>query len=265
MLKELCQYLVDLGAKPQAYQRQPDLETTANVVLLNRETGDLVVKDVPQQPMVATMLTVESLCRWVVATRADAGTSGLHLQPAIYISNDRVTAWLVEDTRWRHHATLLLRPSVAFTVLTSLTELVPKALVQELRFNLCMAEKTPLDLTARLSSLKFETNSELSTDHKFADDAVSKKYRAKVTGEQELPVDCTFRFAPWPDLAEELPELLVDVTCSIQPDATAGTVSIVPYPESIAAARRRALDGVAELVRSHLPETLAVSVYFGSR
>ena len=149
----------------------------------NSLTGAVSWIDVPVRAIHRTVMTVADLLAFV---------SGLD-DVEIWVSQTSVTAAI-----GKHHDSRVVLPlklNPAFTVLQSLKDLEPKALIRKLRIDLFQCS-TNIDLQSPLSSLKFETNSTAESVTRRNDESIAKSVRSKVTGEVEIPDEVMFTFMP---------------------------------------------------------------------
>lgn len=245
MIVDALQWIKNLAAKERCRIHSQD---GRSFVVFDGETGRVV--DWPRDPG-PWMTQVYSLGSLVDAVQR-FDQSG---RPAFWISHHRVAA-VFNDSVAGHRdcrAILLLRPADVFTWLLKLENLAPRDLVWMLRFRLFATTQTPENLRDRVSVLKFASDKEAEHNNTGLDASVARSVRDRVTGASQLPEEVVFSFLPYPDLAAELGNQMVDVRCVVRVDIAAEKVSIIPLPEQMAAAARRGQQMLRDAIVAALP------------
>lgn len=217
--------------------------------IFDSKTGELNYTDVPQPPPDVVVTDMEDLVNVYSKYGDEDGT--------VWVAVDNVTALF--DERRIGKAVLPLRLNPAIGVLKSLKDKTPVALRKLLRVDLFGLEIAPSDFVAIISNLKFEATQ--TNDVKLAkgDESIGKSIRSKVTAESEIPEDVSFVLSVYPDLAEVKTD--VTIRCAVVTDATAGTVSVIPYPGEI----ERGIQSVSRGLASYLAaESNHWDVYCGT-
>ena len=256
MIKEAFDWLKTNVHAPQWVKH---LENSSSVVMVNNVSGEVKVVDKPVPLWSASAADIDSFCAAVKKYFDPECSVG------IWIARDRVYGVALDAIGEFSIGSLMLRldVSTAFGELVSLENLSPLDLSDRLRFNLAGTTQTPVSFAELVSVIKFESGANAEFSVQGNDKSIRKSVLEKVSGSDKLPESVVFSFLPYPDLAEQLGRQNVDVRCIVRTNVREQTVSLIPYPEQIGEAYRRASVMVRDAILTRLPE-LSGSVFFGS-
>ena len=206
----------------------------SRVRIFNSKTGTVEYQEIPELPPELTV------CR--LADLAQASLEyGDVVECTVWVSSQSVT--VLFDRRRIGKATLPLRINPAINILQLLRDLTPAQLRKHLTVALYGTDIKPFDFTECISNLKFESTQTNETKLAKGDESIGKSVRSKVTAEWQIPDRVSFRLPVYPDLSEL--DTVVEIECAVLTDASAGTVSVVPYPGQVELALRSAIERIA--------------------
>lgn len=244
MLKEALQYIRDMAV---ASEQKFTFDTTGKEdVVIDRVNGKVVrtQKPVHQQ---ARFSSVEDLIRF----------AGAHtwLFTSYFISNKRVIA--VDQDEPRNYASVELEVNPIVAVLQNCREMEHAAAMRRLRVDFAAVEIEPETFRGVLGKLKFATGSDTESAIGKGDESLSRKVRASVTGESEIPEEIVVRFPVYPTLDLET---ACAVECSVIIDPTSQRISIVPIPGQL----EQAMLTAQEKIKDYIEKNTTLPVYRGA-
>jgi len=256
MIKEAFEWL---KSNVHSVQWSKSMENSSSMVIVNNVTGEAKVIEKPVPVWSAGVSDIDSFCAAVRKYFDPNHTVG------IWIARDRVYGVYVDSIGNFSEGSLFLRldASSAFGELLQLEGLSPIDLSDRLRFNLAGTTQTPGSFAELVSVIKFESGANAEFSVQGNDKSIRKSVLEKASGSDNLPESVVFSFLPYPDLAEQMGRQNVDVRCIVRTNVREQTVSLIPYPEQIGEAYRRASVMVRDAILSRLP-TLTDSVFFGT-
>lgn len=261
MLDELYRLFRDDLREGSAEQVDNQLNTNNDILVFDKKTGVVNRFEQPAEKRDHTIGSIQSLVDIAERYEAKPGTEDTKPTPSIYVSLNKAVAVFNDDRGcYVHRATMALKPSNLFIEITKLDGLKPKFLNKKLRHTFASATFDPVDLIQIFGKVNFKTHSDEDQNHEVADVGVSKKIVGKVTGTGAIPEQVLVRFAGYPAIREF--DTPVEIKCSVFTDAFEGTISILPQPGEIEAAKQMIVSNVVDHLAGELSKT-GYSVFNG--
>lgn len=242
MLKEALEWFRQLSVDGQDRYRFED--GNGEDIIFDRRGGTITRI---QRPVVvnATIGSIEDL----IAFESNCGGS------AYFIDDCKVS--LIDVLAPRNRATLKLAKNPIFDVFAKCQSMTHEQCMKTLRLGFAAVRIEPETFKGVIGKLKFSTGSDTESTIGKGDESLSRKVRASVTGESELPQVISVAFNVYPSIDVDT---TVVVDCSVIVDPTNQTISIVPLPGEIDSAFLEAQKAIQE----HIKENSELSVYLGT-
>lgn len=181
--------------------------------------------------------------------------------PAVWYDEERVVLVIDDGGHRCERATLALETSDAFAVLARLRRerpwYDPKPFHRLLRVELAGAAGLER-LAEAAGRLRFENGQTVTAENARGKESLGRSITSQVTGEKELPEEVTVGVPVYKTHGERD---LYPVRCAVEPDALAGKIQLIPFPDEIERVRQLAVASVAARLRQNLNET--VPAYYG--